>query len=512
MSKEKKGLTRRGFLKGAVVGAGCLALSEVGFKEAIAAPRLKWNRETDVLIVGGGMSGLTAAIVAYDTKAKVLVVEKEPVMGGCLNIYGGILSGAGTRIQKAQGIVDSPEAHFLDCMRGGDFKNYAPLLKLECDNAGPTIDWLQDMGVTFRDNKAWVYPEWRGVARSYYSQPRTISRDVITREIRKREIPVITKTRVVKIYKDAKSKRVIGVEAKGEKGDNVNIRAKVVVLTTGGFANNFEMIEKYCRERKTRITVAAPWATGDGIMLGTDVGAGLTHMKYLRSYAWGLDLKSNRRGITAGSEARFQGAIQVDKKGRRFVNEMGSKADTEDGARKLPNMTFYLVVDSVIIEKCINSPYGFIGGWDRNRVFKEAERGEFIKKADTVRGVAEKAGIDPAGLEATIIRYNKFVAEKKDPDFGRKELQEKIEKPPFYVLELTPIAMYGHGGLTVKVDGRDSLKVVNKEGEVIPGLYAAGEIVGGFNGANASSGMGATPCFVFGRIAGKNAALEALEM
>jgi len=234
-------------------------------------------------------------------------------------------------------------------------------------------------------------------------------------------------------------------------------------------------------------------------------------MKYLRSYAWGLDLKKNRRGITAGFEARCQGAIQVGKDGKRFVNEMGSKADTEDGARKLPNMTFYLLVDSKIIQKCIDSPYGFIGGWNRKRTFDEAERGEFIKKAETIRAAAEKAGIDPAGLEGTVRRYNKFVEEKKDPDFGRKELQEKIEKPPFYVLELTPIAMYAHGGLTVKVDGRESLKVIDKDGEVIPGLYAAGEIVGGFNGANASSGMGATPCFVFGRIAGKNAALEALE-
>lgn len=511
MSKEKKGLTRRGFLKGAVVSAGCLALSEVGFKEAIAAPQIKWHRETGVLIVGGGMSGLTAAITAHDIKARVLVVEKEPVMGGCLNIYGGILSGAGTRIQKQQGVVDSPEAHFLDCMRGGEFKNYAPLLKLNCDNAGPTIDWLQDMGVTFKDNKAWVYPEWRGVARSYYSNPKTISRDVIVREVKKREIPVLTNTRVVRIYKAPDGKRVVGVEAAGKDGGNINIRAKVVVLTTGGFANNFEMIEKYCQERKTHITVAAPWAMGDGIKLGTGVGAGLTHMKYLRSYAWGLDLKNNRRGITAGSEARFQGAIQVDKKGRRFVNEMGSKADTENGARKLPNMTFYLLVDSVILEKCINSPYGFIGAWKSERVYKEAERGEFIKKADTIRAVAEKSGIDPAGLEATVAKYNKYVENKRDPDFGRKELQAKIEKPPFYVMELTPIAMYGHGGLTVRVDGRESLQVIDKEGEAIPGLYAAGEIVGGFNGANASSGMGATPCFVFGRIAGKNAALESLE-
>ena len=114
-------------------------------------------------------------------------------------------------------------------------------------------------------------------------------------------------------------------------------------------------------------------------------------MPYLRSYAWGLDLKQNRRGITAGSEARFQGAIQVDKNGRRFGNEMGTKADNENDARKLPNMTFYLVVDSAVLDKCIKSPYGFIGGWNEKRIHDEAERGEFIKKANTIREVAEKA-------------------------------------------------------------------------------------------------------------------------
>lgn len=446
----------------------------------------------DVVIVGGGPAGLSAAIEASEAGADVLLVEKNAILGGALRFTSGSISGAGTKIQAAQGIEDSPRSHFMDIAIEGDFKLNPELLWLYVNLAGPTIDWLvEELGVEVTE--AVFAPE-----HTLYSVPRTYkpaqidgTAAVLVALLNKIEtydnLTVLTQTEVIRLIQDELTGRVIGVMAVDNSGKLVEFYARNgVVLATGGFGSNPAMLQKYVPGSENWLMLAAPGSTGDGHRMAREIGAALTNMEYVPTYNYGFEMSNGQVKMVYVRSELF-GGIYVNKDGRRFVNELAIQKQREKALREQPDSVMFEIFDSAI-NQANNRPH----------VNELIEAGEIVS-ANTLWELAEKIGLDPETFVNTITTYNAYVDAGKDLDFGKSPLSVKIENPPFYAAKLRPLGLLTLGGVEIDLNTR----VLDTEGNVIPGLFAAGEIIGSLHGTHISSGNGVTAPIVFGRLAGQ---------
>lgn len=450
----------------------------------------------DVVVVGAGPAGLSAAIEAAETGARVVLLEKTSALGGALLYTGGTVSGAGTKIQQAQGIEDSPKLHFLDSIVEGDFKVNPELLMLYCNLAGPTIDWLvEELGVEITE--AVFAPE-----HTLYSVPRTYKPAMIDGKaavlvglLQKIEeydnLTIFTETEAVKLIQDELTHRVIGVMAVDRDGRLTNYYAQHgVVLATGGFGNNPAMLQRYAEGAENWFMISAPGATGDGHRMAREVGGALTNMEYVPTYNYGFELANGQPSLVYVRSELF-GGLYINRDGQRFVNELASQKERERALREQPNSIMFEVFDEAI--RLANN---------RPRINALCESGEIVS-ANTLEELAVKIGLDPKTFVNTITTYNGYVEKGEDLDFGKTPLEVKLENPPFYAAKLRPLGLLTLGG--VEVDLRT--RVLDTDGNVIDGLFAAGELMGGVHGTHISSGNGITAPLAFGRLAGQQVVL-----
>ena len=446
-----------------------------------------WAETFDVVVIGSGGAGLSSAIMAKEAGASVVVLEKQAYLGGNTNFASGGMNAAGTKQQIAAGIKDdSPELFYADTMKGGHNLNNPALLKTMTENARYAEEWLMDLGAGF------CFRKGRGggqsIARSHgpcdgSAVGPVILKTLMTR-VEKDGIEVRRSNQVVEI-KMADGK-VTGVVVKTPKGEST-IDAKAVVLATGGFGANMDLVTKYRPELKGFATTNHPGATGDGLLLAEKVGASFTDIEQIQIHPTVV----KRDGHLISESMRSRGGILVNYEGKRFCNELLTRDVVSQNVLKQSGGEAYLVYDQSI--------------FDSNKLSRGYFEHGYAVKGDTLEDLAAKLKMPASTLKATFEAYWKAYDTKKDEAFGRPEMVIRMDKAPYYAALISPGIHHTMGGVTIN----PKAEVQNKTGASIPGLYAAGEVTGGVHGGNRIGGNAVADIITFGRIAGTNAAAYA---
>jgi fumarate reductase flavoprotein subunit len=495
-------------------GAGAGALGASG--RTLAAPRrpvVRPGTTYDLVVVGGGNAGLPAAIFAAQRGARILVVEAASVLGGTLFLSTGQMSAAGTKLQKAKGIHDDPEVFYGDIMRISKGTADPVLVRLAVENSAATFDWLTDHGLV-------VLPEHpvTGTTHEPYSAPRyawakeggRAILEVLNAQLKpyvdSGRVTVQTDARVTRLVQDAAG-AVTGVDVRTANGAVERYAARSVALTCGGYTFNAGMfgdIEK----APIYTDVTYPEATGSGVKLGLSAGGYLrgaeNHTPLFGAVLASADTPGPIRALVRhfpGDRPPWEIIVGVD--GKRFIREDVLSHDVyEQGLRAQPGERCWVVFDEAIFAKAPPLVTPGINGapWtvaDTREAF--ASGTPMFTRADTIEALARKAGVDAAGLAATVAEYNRAQASGSDA-LGRRYMPLPIAHAPFYAIELRSWVLTDYGGLAV--DGR--LRVVRRDGSPIPNLYAAGELLGmgQLMGRSVCGGMAVTPALTFGRLLG----------
>jgi len=474
----------------------------------------KWDYETDILVVGYGGAGAAAAIEAYDNGATVLFIDKSSIAGGSTAISGGIIAGAGTSIQKARGVTDSPEEMYKYYRAAGQGLDDPDMVRVFCNNSADNIEWLIGMGMDFKYlyvSGAEDSPEYSSITpvkpRGHSVGGGGIFFKALKDACEKRKINCLYNTKLEELIMSPEGE-VVGVRV-DEKDKTLHIKArKAVVLACGGYACNTEMLKQYSFDKGYRATYTGSTThTGDGIRAGQMLGADLRSMGQIGVIPAVLrpGQKIARIVHTPGdpryirSDDGHYGIIVVNKKGKRFTNETGYYNYVGYDMLLPGNLPNYLIFDNEVRTKGpVNWP-----PWsgDKN---KDIEEGT-TKTADTIKELAVKIDMDPDALEKTVNDYNSNAEKGIDPEFGKTRDLDPIKSPPFYAFERIVGIHSTMGGLKINT----AAQVINVNGDVIRRLYAAGETTGGTIGYNyPAAGTALQNAICFGRIAGRNASSE----
>ena len=290
-------------------------------------------------------------------------------------------------------------------------------------------------------------------------------------------------TRAKKLLVD-ESGKIVGVEAEGPTGEKVTVNAKAVILASGGFGANLEMVTKYRPELEGFMTTNAKGALGDGILMGEEVGAATVDLEQIQIHP---TVEMNTAAlITEG--LRGDGAILVNSNGQRFTDEVGTRDAVSAAEIKQPGSFAYLIVDQAMV--------------DASNVIQGYIKKGYTTQGESYAALAEALQIDPTAFETTMNEWNAAVEAKTDSQFGRTSFASPLNTAPYYAIKVTPGVHHTMGGLKINSEA----EVLTADGNKIPGLFAAGEVTGGVHGANRLGGNAVADFVVFGRIAGKQAA------
>ena len=498
--KGKHSVTRREFItRTGVIAAGAAAAGQIFPAELKAVPPpKKWDRETEVVIVGTGYAGLSAAIEAHDGGAKVVVIEKAKIVGGNSAIASGAYNAVDPERQKKQGIEDSVDLHYKQTIEGGDFRADPEKVKYLVDHALEGLHWLEKQGVQFEPT---VYTVVGALWPRSHDPVKKGRGGAIVRVLKeqcdKRNIPVLMQNKLTGIVREKQLEGAVAgvqVEAGGKK---MFIRArKAVALCSGGFGADIPMRSKYDPRLGPQIpTTNVATATGEAITYAEDTGADVIGMDYIQ-----LLIACNYYTRKYGSLTNLgiDSAIYVNTNGVRFVAEDARRDVMANAVLKQPKSVLLWVAD----EKC-------------TKRFDEATTEKILKdglsfRANTLKELAkilnEKFQIPVDTFLKTVAKYNEYAKAGKDPDFGKQQRNLRpLEQPPFYASPTQAGVHHTMGG--IRTQGTTG-QVIDRYGKPIPRLYAAGEVTGGVHGTNRLGGNATADCIVFGREVGKKAAAE----
>ena len=484
--------------------------------------------DADVVVVGAGGAGMTAAITAAGEGKSVVILESQSMVGGnSVRATGGMNAGktvyqdenefgesAGvektlktaaekyadnetiTALAKTvseqwaayqanpTGYFDSVELMELDTMIGGKGINDPELVETLCANSADAIDWLDEHGITLHNVSSFGGASVKRIHRPVNAEGKTVSVGsymipLLQENCEKAGVKMMLDTTATEILTDANG-AAVGVKATGASGETVTVNAKAVVLATGGFGANLDMVVKYKPELKGFMTTNAPGIQGQGIEMAQAIGAATVDMDQIQIHP---TVEANTAAlITEG--LRGDGAVLINEEGKRFIDEVGTR-DVVSAAEIAQTGSYsWLVVDQAMV--------------DASSVIQG-----YIKKGYTVTGatyeeLGKAMGVDAAAFAETMEKWNGYVEAKNDPDFGRTSFANPLNTAPYYAVKVTAGVHHTMGGLKINAN----TEVLNEKGEVIPGLFAAGEVTGGVHGANRLGGNAVADFTVFGRIAG----------
>ena len=484
--------------------------------------------DADVVVVGAGGAGMTAAITAAAEGKSVVILESQSMVGGnSVRATGGMNAGktvyqdenefgesAGvektlktaaekyadnetiTALAKTvseqwaayqanpTGYFDSVELMELDTMIGGKGINDPELVETLCANSADAIDWLDEHGITLHNVSSFGGASVKRIHRPVNAEGKTVSVGsymipLLQENCEKAGVKMMLDTTATEILTDANG-AAVGVKATGASGETVTVNAKAVVLASGGFGANLDMVVKYKPELKGFMTTNAPGIQGQGIEMAQAIGAATVDMDQIQIHP---TVEANTAAlITEG--LRGDGAILINEEGQRFIDEVGTR-DVVSAAEIAQTGSYsWLVVDQAMV--------------DASSVIQG-----YIKKGYTVTGatyeeLGKAMGVDAAAFAETMEKWNGYVEAKNDPDFGRTSFANPLNTAPYYAVKVTAGVHHTMGGLKINAN----TEVLNEKGEVIPGLFAAGEVTGGVHGANRLGGNAVADFTVFGRIAG----------
>lgn len=468
--------------------------------------------DADVIVVGAGIAGLSAALEAESHGARVLVIEVNSVAGGHAVKAGGFAL-VDTPLQRAKGYHDSPDIAYRDFMAWGEDAN-PWWTRYYADNArGQVHDWLVSMGVRFTmliDTPEDTVPRFhfagRGAANAVVP--------MIRRALQRENIRFLLNTKVIELVR--RDGRIAGVRTRSTRGGGEHeYRAPAVILTTGGYQNDLAMVRrtwlKTLPQPARLLRGAGEFARGSGLRLAEPFGAALVRLDHQEIFVSGLpDPRdpSGERGMLIQNPV----AIWVDTTGRRFTNEAAPSKITDHASLRLVPATHWMVFDADGVKRL--SFRGQAWMTPANIQKEIMQNPALVKKADNIAALAAAAGLPPDALTDTVQRFNRFIEQGNDADFGRiapgmtEPPPPPIVKPPFYAIQLFPMTRKSMGGLAIDHEAR----VVGGAGQLIDGLFAAGEVTGvaGVNGSFGGSGTFLGPSVLTGRVAGRSAVALAL--
>ena len=526
-------VTSNAIKEAAAAALTAAGLNPADFQTAVAASGEKAEdstMEADVVIVGAGGAGMTAAITAANEGKSVVIVESQAMVGGNSVRATGGMNAAKTVYQDENtfeqaagvektlasaaekyadnetitalaatvaeqwaayqanptGYFDSVELMELDTMIGGKGINDPALVETLCEGTADAIDWLDENGITLHNVSSFggasvkrihrpVGDDGKVVSVGSYMIPR------LQQACEKAGVQILLSTTAEEILTDGG--KAVGIKATGATGETVTVNAKAVILASGGFGANLDMVVEYKPELKGFMTTNAPGILGQGIAMAQAIGADTVDMDQIQIHP--TVQYDSAALITEG--LRGDGAVLVNAEGKRFIDEVGTR-DVVSAAEVAQTGGYsWLVVDQKMA--------------DASSVIQG-----YIKKGYTVEGktyeeLAEAMGVDSAAFAETMANWNQCVADKTDAEFGRTSFANPLDTAPYYAIKVTAGVHHTMGGL--KID--TNTEVLDADGNAIPGLFAAGEITGGVHGANRLGGNAVADFTVFGRIAGKAA-------
>jgi len=478
----------------------------------------------DVIVCGAGTAGMPCAIFAARRGARVLVLEQSDRVGGTLYVSGGQMAAAGTRPQKALGIQDSPDRHYGEVMRISKNGAHAKLARLAVDGAADSLHWLLDNGFQLTPGHPTISfgHEPYEVPRTHWGVENGISilkamKPEFDAEIAKGRITIRFKTEVVGLMQEKSGGAVKGVVARTGDGRREEIPGQNVVLMTGGYGRNRQLFPLFSGGYPLYGGLANEQSQGTGLTLGLMAGSELWGTdSYMPTFAGINDPREPWRqiiGTVTTPQLRQPWEIFVGRDGKRFVREDDPSVDAREHALlSMPHLTFWAVYDQGIAK---SAPPFFVnlnllalddsgsgkveGASSQDIVDRSYNSVDGWHRADSIEALGKLAGIDPAGLAATVAAYNQSVLSKKD-GLGRTHLPMAIAKPPFYAVRHHGVAVVSFAGLAVS----DRLQVLRRDGTPIPNLYAAGEVLGKslLSGKSFVGGMSVLPSITFARLLG----------
>lgn len=452
-------------------------------KEVSYTPASELKDRYDVVIVGAGGAGMAAALQAQEAGMNPVILEKMPVAGGNTLKSSGGMNASETKFQEKAGIKDSNQLFFNDTLKGGNNTNDQDLLHYLVDNSAEAIDWLDTMGITL-DNIS--YSGGASVKRIHRptdgSAVGTYLVDGLLRNIQEKEIPLFVNADVKAI--NGKDGKVTGVKVKIE-GQEKEIAGDAVVVTTGGFGSNKELIEEKRPDLKGYVSTTSKGSTGDGIKMIKALGGALVDMDQIQVHPTVVQ----DTGMLITETVRGEGAILVNQQGKRFFNELETRDNVSAAITALPGSYAYLIFDNALAE--------------RAKQLEHYREEGVVVEADTIEELAKKIDMNPEALKTTLDKWNQSVAEQTDKEFGRKTAMDyDLKEGPFCAIQIVPGIHHTMGGVKINT----KTQVLKEDGSPITGLYAAGEVTGGIHGQNRIGGNAVADIMVFGRQAGLQAA------
>ena len=519
----------------AFVEAAKAALTEAGLNpdDYMAKADKTANGETvsydaDVVVIGAGGAGMTAAMTAADAGQKVVILESQAMVGGNSARATGGMNAAKTVYQDENefdqaagvektlataaekyadnetitalaktvseqwaayqanptGYFDSVELMELDTMVGGKGINDPELVKTLCEGTADAIDWLDENGITLHNVSSFGGASVKRIHRPVNEEGKVVSVGaymipLLQENCEKRGIDIVLNTTVDTILTDANG-AAVGVSGTDKDGNTVVVNAKSVILATGGFGANLDMVTQYKPELAGFMTTNAAGAQGQGIEMATAIGAGTVDMDQIQIHP---TVEANTAAlITEG--LRGDGAILVNANGERFIDEVGTRDVVSAAEIAQPGSYSWLIVDQAMA--------------DASSVIQGYIKKGYTKTGATYEELAKELDVDPAAFANTMETWNSYVEAKNDPDFGRTSFAKALDTAPYYAIKVTAGVHHTMGGLKINTN----TEVLKADGSVIPGLFAAGEVTGGVHGANRLGGNAVADFTVFGRIAG----------
>ncbi len=532
------GATFAGITREAVIAAMRAALENAGvnpddyMREMAGEESVDATIDTDVVIIGAGGAGMTAALTVSDAGKSVLVLESQPAVGGNSVKSTGGMNAAKTAYQDVntfdeaagiektlksaeayadneaitalaatvkeqweawqanpEGYFDSTELFALDTLIGGKGLNDPELVNTLVNNSAAAIDYLDSIGIHLNNVAAFGGASVKRIHRPVNDEGKVVSVGAYTVPLLEAacqgrdNLALLTDVTATKLLTN-EAGAVVGVEAQGKSGNKVTVNAKAVILATGGFGANLDMVVQYKPDLAGFMTTNAAGIQGQGILMATEIGAATVDMEQIQIHP---TVQADTASlITEG--LRGDGAILVNANGERFIDEVGTRDVVSAAEIAQPDSFSWLVVDQKMV--------------DASSVIQGYINRGLMLQGDTYEALAGELGIPADAFAATMEKWNGYVAEKNDPDFGRTSFAQPLDTAPFYAVKVTAGIHHTMGGL--KIDSQTH--VLNTEGQIIPGLFAAGEVTGGVHGGNRLGGNAVADFVVFGRIAGQEAA------
>lgn len=444
---------------------------------------------TDTVIVGAGGAGLTSAIQLAQDGKNVTVIEKAGITGGNSSLASAGMNAAETKLQKEEGVNDTVELFVEDTMKGGHEINNRELVEKLASESASAVDWLEELGAPLKQLK--------------FSGGQTEMRTHAPLNDEGKSMPVgnylVTKLTAkakelgVNIVYDAKVEKVLmedgkatGVEAIYKDGEKLTVKAGAVIVATGGFGSNEELIVKYNPELKGYVSTNAKSIEGDAISFLEEIGANFIDMDQIQIHPTVVQ----KDGSLISEGLRGEGAILVNQDGKRFVDELQTRDFVSKEILSQKDPSAFLIVDQAMLDQSAT-------------IAKYYDKG-LLTKCDDYKALAELIGTDEENIKQTLENWIETVKNNEDKEFGRKGMDETksdLSKAPYYAVQISPGIHHTMGGVEINTKS----EVLDKDGNVIPGLYAAGEVTGGIHGGNRLGGNAIADIVVFGRNAAKNA-------